>query len=202
MSWLLAKVAGPLSAHALDGAAFIVPSLEGLLARIVLTLGVLVCHSRNMRPISRDRHPGLSRSRSRHQHVRGERVQFQAVPSATAGGSCQASPPGPLAPSPLPAPARPAPRLSPHYPKLRTLVGAAGRSVQCRFCCKSRRSEARAAEAISWRCSLPPAPLGSGGFDAVALTPATITRHTRRLLVVVGRLVWLAVAGSVQLQRA
>jgi hypothetical protein len=79
---------------------------------------------------------------------------------------------------------------------------APGMSQKCRFCCKSRRSEARAAEAISWRCSLPPAPLGSGGFDAVALTPATITRHTRRLLVVVGRLVWLAVAGSVQLQRA
>ena len=59
MSRLLARVAGPLSAHTLDGAAFIVPSLEGLLARIVLTLGVLVCHERNMRPISRDRHPGF-----------------------------------------------------------------------------------------------------------------------------------------------
>ena len=129
MSRLLARVAGPLSAHALDGAAFIVPSLEGLLARIVLTLGVLVCHSRNMRPISRDRHPGLSRSRSRHQHVRGERVQFQAVPIATAGGSCQASPPGPLAPSPLRGPRSPGTAVESALPQTAD-IGRRGRQVR------------------------------------------------------------------------
>ena len=53
----LVGIAGALGVHALDGAAFVVPPLEGLLAGIVLTLRALVCHGRNMRPIPKGRHP-------------------------------------------------------------------------------------------------------------------------------------------------
>jgi hypothetical protein len=72
MSWLLARVAGPLSAHPLDGAAFVVPPLEGLLAWIALTLGVLVRHDWSMRPIPRAGHLEGRRFGPRERKRRGE----------------------------------------------------------------------------------------------------------------------------------
>jgi len=45
----LVRIAGALGAHTLESAPLIVPSLQGALARITRTLGMLVRHGRNMR---------------------------------------------------------------------------------------------------------------------------------------------------------
>jgi hypothetical protein len=76
--WPLAElvgVAGMFGVHSLDGAAFIVPPLEGLLAGIVLTFGALVWHGSEYAPGS-PRSPPL---------VKGKNNPTDPLPNAQAG---------------------------------------------------------------------------------------------------------------------